>query len=126
MNELKEYTKKTFEDIKHIDEEGNEYWYARELQVALEYKRWDKFCKVIENAKITCEKSKYAVSYHFSQVGKMVDIGSGAKRKQVDYKLSRYACYLIVQNSDPRKEVVALGQTYFAVQTRRQELSEKE
>lgn len=126
MNELKEYTKKIFEDIKHIDEEGNEYWYARELQVALEYKRWDKFCKVIENAKITCEKSKYAVSYHFSQVGKMVDIGSGAKRKQVDYKLSRYACYLIVQNSDPRKEVVALGQTYFAVQTRRQELSEKE
>ena len=126
MDELKEYTKKIFEDIKHIDEEGNEYWYARELQVALEYKRWDKFCKVIENAKITCEKSKYAVSYHFSQVGKMVDIGSGAKRKQVDYKLSRYACYLIVQNSDPRKEVVALGQTYFAVQTRRQELSEKE
>ena len=96
------------------------------MQVALEYKRWDKFCKVIENAKITCEKSKYAVSYHFSQVGKMVDIGSGAKRKQVDYKLSRYACYLIVQNGDSRKKTIALGQTYFAVQTRKQELSEKE
>ena len=126
MNELKEHTEKIFEDIKHIDEYGNEYWYARELQVALEYKRWDKFCKVIENAKITCEKSKYAVSYHFSQVGKMVDIGSGAKRKQVDYKLSRYACYLIVQNGDSRKKTIALGQTYFAVQTRKQELSEKE
>ena len=126
MNEIKEHTEKIFEDIKHIDEYGNEYWYARELQVALEYKRWDKFCKVIENAKITCEKSKYAVSYHFSQVGKMVDIGSGAKRKQVDYKLSRYACYLIVQNGDSRKKTIALGQTYFAVQTRKQELSEKE
>ena len=126
MNEIKEHTEKIFEDIKHIDEYGNEYWYARELQVALEYKRWDKFCKVIENAKITCEKSKYAVSYHFSQVGKMVDIGSGAKRKQVDYKLSRYACYLIVQNGDSRKKTIALGQTYFAIQTRKQELSEKE
>ena len=126
MNELKEYTEKMFEDIKHIDEYGNEYWYARELQVALEYKRWDKFCKVIENAKITCKKSKYAVSYHFSQVGKMVDIGSGAKRKQVDYKLSRYACYLIVQNGDSRKKTIALGQTYFAIQTRKQELTEME
>ena len=126
MNELKEYTEKMFEDIKHIDENEKEYWYARELQVALEYKRWDKFCKVIENAKITCEKSKYAVSDHFSHLGKMVDIGSGAKRRQVDYKLSRYACYLIVQNGDPRKKMVALGKTYFAIQTRKQELSEKE
>ena len=126
MNELKEYTEKMFEDIKHIDGNEKEYWYARELQVALEYKRWDKFCKVIENAKITCEKSKYAVSDHFSHLGKMVDIGSGAKRRQVDYKLSRYACYLIVQNGDPRKKMVALGKTYFAIQTRKQELSEKE
>lgn len=83
MNEIKEHTEKMFEDIKHIDEVGNEYWLARELQVALEYKRWDKFCKVIENAKITCKKSKYAVSYHFSQVVKMVDIGSGAKIKKL-------------------------------------------
>ena len=109
-----------------MDENGNEFWFARELQVALDYKRWDKFCKVIENAKIACEKSDYDVLDHFSQLGKMVKIGSGAKRKQVDYELSRYACYLIVQNSDPKKQVVALGQTYFAVQTRKQELTEKE
>lgn len=125
MNQINEYNEITFESIKHINEFGNEYWYARELQVALEYKRWDKFCKVIENAKISCEKSNYVVSNHFSQVGKMVEIGSGAKRKQVDYELSRYACYLIVQNADSRKKIVALGQTYFAVQTRKQELTEK-
>ena len=126
MNQISEYNETTFESIKHINEYGKEYWYARELQVALEYKRWDKFCKVIENAKIACERSNYVVSDHFVQVGKMVEIGSGAKRKQVDYELSRYACYLIVQNADARKKVVALGQTYFAVQTRKQELSEKE
>ena len=126
MNQISEYNETTFESIKHINEYGKEYWYARELQVALEYKRWDKFCKVIENAKIACERSNYVVLDHFAQVGKMVEIGSGAKRKQVDYELSRYACYLIVQNADARKKVVALGQTYFAVQTRKQELSEKE
>lgn len=126
MNQISKYNETTFESIKHINEYGKEYWYARELQVALEYKRWDKFCKVIENAKIACERSNYVVSDHFAQVGKMVEIGSGAKRKQVDYELSRYACYLIVQNADARKKVVALGQTYFAVQTRKQELSEKE
>ena len=109
-----------------MDENGNEFWFARELQVALDYKRWDKFCKVIGNAMIACEKSDYDVLDHFSQLGKMVEIGSGAKRKQVDYELSRYACYLIVQNSDPKKQIVALGQTYFAVQTRKQELTEKE
>ena len=126
MDTLEKYNEKTFEDIKHIDEYGNEYWYARELQVALDYKRWDKFCNVIESAKIACENSNNAVLNHFSQVGKMVEIGSGAKRKQMDFKLSRYACYLIVQNASPNKEVVALGQTYFAVQTRKQELTEKE
>ena len=126
MDTLEKYTEKNFEDIKHIDEYGNEYWYARELQVALDYKRWDKFCNVIESAKIACENSNNAVLNHFSQVGKMVEIGSGAKRKQMDFKLSRYACYLIVQNANPNKEVVALGQTYFAVQTRKQELTEKE
>ena len=126
MDTLEKYTEKTFEDIKHIDECGNEYWYARELQVALDYKRWDKFCNVIESAKIACENSNNAVLNHFSQVGKMVEIGSGAKRKQMDFKLSRYACYLIVQNASPNKEVVALGQTYFAIQTRKQELTEKE
>ena len=116
----------TFESIKYFDEYGNEYWYARELMVVLEYKRWDKFNNVINNAKIACEKSNNLINDHFSQVGKMVSIGSGAKRKQIDFKLSRYACYLIVQNADPKKKNVALGQTYFAVQTRKQELSELE
>lgn len=126
MNEIKEYTEKLFDDIKHIDEDGNEYWFARELIEVLEYKRWDKFCNVIENAKISCKKSNYIVEDHFSQVGRLVQIGSKSSRNIIDFKLSRYACYLIVQNSDPRKEVVALGQTYFAIQTRKQELSEKE
>ena len=124
--EIKKYNETVFEDIKHIDEYGNEYWLARELQNVLEYKRWDKFCNVIENAKVACEKSNCTITDHFSQVGKMVNIGSKTSRSIIDYKLSRYACYLIVQNADPRKEVVALGQTYFAVQTRRQELTEIE
>ena len=111
-----------FENIKHIDEFDNEYWYARELQKVLEYKRWDKFCNVINIAQKACNNSNYNASDHFSQVGKMVDIGSNTSRNLIDYKLSRYACYLIAQNSDPRKEVVALAQTYFAIQTRRQEL----
>lgn len=121
----KEISYNTFEEIKHIDENGNEYWLARELQVALEYKKWQKFMNVIENAKIACEQSKFIIDNHFTQVGKMVDIGSKTSRSIVDYKLSRYACYLIVQNADPKKEVVALGQTYFAVQTRKQELFER-
>ena len=79
------------------------------LQVALEYKRWDKFCKVIENAKITCEKSKYAVSNHFSHLGKMMNLGKGGKRKVEDYKLSRYACYLIEQNGDSHMKAIALA-----------------
>ena len=126
MNKIMEYKDIIFENIRHIDEEGNEYWLARELQVVLDYKKWQKFINVIENAKITCEQSKFMIDDHFTQVGKMVDIGSKTSRNILDYKLSRYACYLIVQNSDPKKEVVALGQTYFAVQTRKQELIEKE
>lgn len=126
MNEIKEYTEKMFEEIKHMDEAGNEYWLARELQLVLEYKRWDKFLNVINRAEVACINSNYNVTDHFLQVGKMVEIGSGAKRNQIDYWLSRYACYLIVQNSDSGKQVVALGQTYFAIQTRKQELSEKE
>ncbi len=126
MNEIKEYNETVFEDIKHIDENGNEFWLARELQIALDYKKWQKFTNVIENAKMACEQSKFIIDDHFTQVGKMVDIGSKTSRSIVDYKLSRYACYLIVQNSDPKKEVVALGQTYFAVQTRKQEISELE
>ena len=124
--EIKKYNETVFEDIKHIDEYGNEYWLARELQNVLEYKRWDKFCNVIDNAKKACENSNYKVFEHFSQVGKTSKMPNGGVKNLLDYKLSRYACYLIVQNADPRKEVVALGQTYFAVQTRRQELTEIE
>ena len=126
MNEIKEYTEKMFDDIKHIDEFDNEYWLARELQKVLEYKRWDKFNNVINNAKIACKKSNYVCEEHFSQVGKMIELAKEAKRTILDYKLSRYACYLIVQNADPKKEVVALGQTYFAIQTRKMELTERE
>ena len=124
--EVKKYNETVFEDIKHIDEYGNEYWLARELQNVLEYKRWDKFCNVINNAKKACENSNYNVFEHFSQVGKTSKMPNGGVKKLLDYKLSRYACYLIVQNADPRKESIALGQTYFAVQTRRQELTEIE
>ena len=124
-NQLTNYTEKIFENIKHIDENGNEYWYARELQKILEYQRWDKFCNVINDAIDACKTSNYSVMNHFSQVGKMVEIGSKTSRKIKDYKLSRYACYLIVQNCDPRKKAVALGQTYFAIQTRKQEILEE-
>ena len=126
MDTMEKYNEKTFENIKHIDENGNEYWSARELMIALEYKRWDKFNNVIDSAKVACEKSNNMVDDHFSHLGKMVKIGSNATRNLSDYKLSRYACYLIVQNADSSKEVVALGQTYFAIQTRKQEISEEE
>ena len=126
MNEIKDYSESIFESIKHIDEFGVEYWYARELQMVLKYKRWDKFYNVIKQAMISCETSDNDVFNHFSQVGKLVEIGSKTKRNIRDYKLSRYACYLIVQNGDPKKDVVALGQTYFAVQTRKMELTELE
>ena len=126
MNEIKEYTGKVFEDIKHIDEEGNEYWFARELMPLLGYSKWERFTNAINNAKTSCVKSGYDINDHFPEVGKMVQIGSKTSRKLVEYKLSRYACYLIVQNGDSRKESIALGQTYFAIQTRKQELSEKE
>ncbi len=129
MNKLEKnenYNNKTFEDIKHIDENGIEYWYARELQVVLNYKEWRKFENVISKAKESCKNSEISAFDHFVDVDKMVQIGSGAERKQKDYKLTRYACYLIAQNGDTRKKVIALAQTYFAVQTRKQELSEKE
>ena len=117
MNELELHQKKTFDDFRHIDENGSEYWLARELQVALQYSKWENFHKVIKTAQIACKISQQDTAYHFVEINKMVDIGSGAKRSQVDYKLTRYACYLIVMNGDPRKEVIALGQTYFAVKT---------
>ena len=123
-NNLDKPNKLTFEGIKQINEDGQEYWPARELQKALDYKSWDKVLNVINKAIESCRNSGYKASDHFSQMDKMVDLGSGAKRKIDDYMLSRYACYLIVQNADPEKEVVALGQTYFAVQTRKQEIIE--
>ena len=126
MNELVKINETIFESIKHVDDDGNEYWYARELQKVLEYTEWRKFKGVITKAQEACLNSGISITDHFVGVDKMVSIGSKTSRSIEDYKLSRYACYLIVQNSDPRKEVVALGQTYFAVQTRRQELTEKE
>jgi DNA-damage-inducible protein D len=126
MNEVKKYNEKTFEDIKHIDAFGNEYWDARELMPLLEYSKWENFHKVIKSAMVACETSNYSVCDHFPEFRKMVDIGSKTKRGTIDYHLSRYACYLIVQNANPKKESVALGQTYFAVQTRKQEISEIE
>ena len=117
---------KSFEDIKHIDKNGVEFWCARELMPILQYSNWQNFEKIIEKAKISCENSEVNVYDHFIDISKMVQIGSGAKRKQQDYKITRYACYLIAQNGDPRKEVIALAQTYFAVQTRKQEITEKE
>jgi len=126
MNQIDKNYTKTFEDIKHIDENGIEFWYARELKIVLDYKEWRKFNNVINKAKDSCENSDISIYDHFVDDDKMVEIGSGAMRKQKDYKLSRYACYLIAQNGDSRKKVIALAQTYFAVQTRKQEITEKE
>ncbi|MBQ6944461.1 MAG: DNA damage-inducible protein D [Ruminococcus sp.] len=124
MKDITVYNEQTFENIKHINEYGQEYWLARELQTILEYSDWRNFLKVVDKAKTACENSDILIKNHFVDVNKMVDIGSGAERKISDIQLSRYACYLIVQNGDPRKEVIAVGQTYFAVKTRQQELSE--
>lgn len=114
-----------FDAIRHFDEDGNEYWLARELYPVLGNSRWQRFVSVIEKAKTTCKSLHLKESDHFTNVGKMIDLGKGATRRLDDIALSRYACYLIVQNGDPSKPVIALGQTYFAVQTRRQELSDQ-
>jgi len=126
MNELEKINETIFESIKHVDDEGNEYWYARELQKVLNYTQWRKFVGVINKAINACKTSNYKVSDHFAGAGKMVDIGSKTSRNIEDYKLSRYACYLIAQNGDSRKKVIALAQTYLAIQTRKQELLEEE
>ena len=126
MNEIKEYTEKVFENIKHIDENGNEYWLARELMPLLEYTLWQRFSNVIKKAMENCLNSNHNISEHLISTDKMIKLAKNAIRNIQDYKLTRYACYLIVLNCDPRKKVIALAKTYFAIQTRKQELSEKE
>ncbi len=116
----------TFESIRQIDEEGHELWLARQLAKVLEYSEYRHFQPVIERAKDACRNSGHPVDDHFEDILDMVEIGSGAKRQIADIRLSRYACYLIVQNGDPSKPVIANGQTYFAMQTRRQELHDNE
>ena len=123
MDNLEKINETLFENIKHIDEYGNEYWFARELMHVLEYDKWNNFHSVIKHAqkaKINAEASKIN---DFTEVGKIVQTGA-LSRKIIDYRLSRYACYLIAMNGDPRKKAIALAQTYFAVKTRQQELSE--
>ena len=117
---------KSFEDIKHIDENGVEFWYARELMPILQYSNWQNFEKIIDKAKISCENSGISVFEHFIDVNKLSKRANNAEVEIKDYKLTRYACYLIAQNGDSRKKVIALAQTYFAVQTRKQEITEKE
>nr|WP_315485229.1 DNA damage-inducible protein D [uncultured Undibacterium sp.] len=114
----------TFEGIRHVDVDSNEFWLARQLAVVLEYSQYRHFLPVIDKAKEACRNSGQALEDHIEEVLTMVEIGSGAKRQVEDYRLSRYACYLIVQNGDPSKTVIANGQTYFAMQTRRQELAD--
>ena len=113
-----------FEQIKHIDEDGSEYWFARELASVLEYAEWRNFSKVIDRAMLACQNSGFSIGEQFVEVNKLIEHGKRGKRQLIDYKLSRYACYLIVQNGDPRKEIIATGQTYFAIQTRRQEVAD--
>ena len=114
----------TFEAIRKMDEKGNEFWSARQLSKVLQYSEYRHFLPVIAKATEACQNSRHAVSDHFEDVLEMVEIGSGAQREVEDVHLSRYACYLIVQNGDPSKPVIANGQTYFALQTRRQELQD--
>ena len=125
MNEL-ELNNSMFEELKHIDEFGGEYWKGRELMTALGYTKWQNFHKVINRALIACKISKNDALKHFTDISKVLSVGNNANMIVDDYKLSRYACYLIAQNGDSRKKVIALAQTYFAIQTRKQELSERE
>lgn len=123
MSELRAKEYRRFEDIKQVRNNGTEFWSARELAVALDYNKWENFAKVIKRAMIACENSGHVVAYDFPETRKIVEAGV-TKKPILDYELTRYACYLIVQNGDPRKEVIALGQTYFAIQTYRQEVAD--
>lgn len=125
MKEITNNPKSPFETIKKIDEEGNEYWSARDLMVLIGYTVFRNFRPIIHKAIEACENSGENVLDHFAQTNNMVDIGSNSKRSIEDYHLSRYACYLAIQNADPSKPMVALGQTYFAAQTRKQEIEEE-
>ena len=138
MAKLQAAEYESFEAIKQTDENGSEFWYARELQEVLLYTEWRNFSKVINRAMLACKNSGFDVDDHFVETNKMVEMPSKPRKNKdeigfvdlnktksiIDYKLTRYACYLIVQNGDPRKEIIALGQTYFAIQTRRQELAD--
>ena len=124
MSGIEKHSKPGFERAKQHTEEGVEFWYARDLKEILEYEQWRNFLKVIEKAKESCKNAKNDTREHFADISKMVEIGHEAKRNIDDIMLSRYACYLIVQNGDPRKKIIALGQTYFAVKTRERENDE--
>ena len=124
VSDIVKYSADTFDSIKQVNEDGQEFWYARELQNILEYAEWRNFNGVIDKAKIACEQSGNLVTNHFVGVNKTIEMPKTATKTVQDIILSRYACYLVVMNGDPRKEIIALGQTYFAVKTRQQEIIE--
>lgn len=125
MSKLNATEYNCFEAIKNIRADGTEYWSARELAPVLEYVQWRNFMRVVSRAMISCQNSRYSIEEHFAEVSKTIAMPNSAKKRITDYELSRYGCYLIVQNGDPRKEVIALGQTYFAIQTYRQEIADR-